>query len=163
MPPETLDHKSQRVPDQRKALGHVPPAFVPDGAWFFITICCRQRGLNQLCLPATSAALLENGIIYHTTQRWVLHLLLLMPDHLHLIAGFPAGENMSEVIRNWKRLTARRPGIDWQRNYFDHRVRPNEGLQLKSEYIRQNPVRAGLVKNAEVWPHYVDYRTIQGR
>ena len=106
---------------------------------------------------------MADGIFYHVQKRWVLHLLLLMPDHLHLIAGFPNGEIMSEVIRNWKRLTVRRNGVVWQRNYFDHRVRPDEGLQLKTDYIRQNPVRAGLINNAEDWPYFVDYNSIEGR
>ena len=70
---------------------------------------------------------------------------------------------MSDVVRDWKRLTARRSGVEWQRNYFDHRVRPDEGLQLKTDYIRQNPVRAGLVRSAEEWPHIVDYQTLKGR
>jgi len=118
--------------------------------------------MNQLCQPAISAELLADGIFYHDQQRWALHLLLLMlmPDHLHLIAGFPKQETMSEVIRNWKRLAARRNGITWQRNFFDHRVRPNEGLQIKSDYIRQNPVRAGLVDTPEAWPHFVDDKAL---
>lgn len=146
---------------QRKPLGHTPPAFVPSGSWFFITLCCQQRGPNQLCLPAISKTLLADGTFYHFSQRWVLHLLL-MPDHLHLIAGFPKAEDMSIVIRDWKRLTARRTGIKWQRNYFDHRVRPDEGLQQKTDYIRENPVRAGLVTSAEDWHHSVDYRIFEG-
>jgi putative transposase len=152
------------MPPQRKILGHHPPTFVSGHAWFFITICCQQRTVNQLCQPAASAALLADGIFYHNQQRWGLHLLLLMPDHLHLIAGFPKADNMSEVIRNWKRLVARRSGIAWQSNYFDHRVRPDEGLQIKTDYIRQNPVRAGLAATPEAWPHFVDYNTLeQGR
>ncbi len=151
------------MPGQRKTLGHVPPTSVSSGSWFFITLCCRQRGPNQLCLPTTAPGLLEDAIFYHRAQRWVLHLFLLMPDHLHLIAGFPLDENMSDIIRDWKRLTARRAGVDWQRNYFDHRVRPDEGLQQKTDYIRQNPVRAGLVSTPEAWPHFVDYNTLEGR
>ncbi len=151
------------MPGQRKTIGHIPPASVPAGSWFFITICCPQRRTNQLCRPATAPHLLEDAVFYHTSQRWVLHLFLLMPDHLHFIAGFPPEENMSEIIRNWKRLTARRTGIAWQKNYFDHRVRPDEGLQLKADYIRQNPVRAGLVSTPEAWPHFVDYNTLEGR
>jgi REP element-mobilizing transposase RayT len=151
------------VPGTRIPLQHIPPSFVADGSWFFITLCCQQRGRNQLCLPNVSSMLLADGVFYHARQRWALHLLLLMPDHVHLIAGFPKAESMSEVMRSWKRLSARRAGLDWQRNYFDHRVRPDEGLELKTDYIRQNPVRAGLVKSAEEWPHCVDYRTLQGR
>jgi putative transposase len=147
----------------RKTLPHVPPAFVPTGSWFFITICCQQRGANQLCLSGISASLLADACHYHSINRWVLHLFLLMPDHLHLIVGFPTAEDMSNVIRDWKRLTARRAGINWQRNYFDHRVRPEEGLQQKTDYIRNNPVRAGLIGSAEDWPHNIDYRTLEGR
>ena len=150
--------------NQRKVIGHIPPAFVPHDAWFFITICCRQRGPDQLCHPQVSSVLLEDGVFYHTRHRWILHLLLLMPDHLHLIAAFPMGDVQAETIRNWKRLTARRTGIVWQKNYFDHRVRQEEGLKLKTDYIRQNPVRANLVKDVEAWPHFVDYRSIpEGR
>lgn len=143
---------------KRTILGHVPPAFVRNHAWFFITICCQQKRINHLCVPETSSALLGDGIFCHTTQRWILNILLLMPDHLHLIAAFPGDEEMSTVIGNWKRLTARRAGVDWQRNYFDHRIRADEGLEQKTEYIRQNPVRAGLVKSPDRWPHFVDQR-----
>ncbi len=148
---------------QRKPLGHTPPAFVPTGSLFFITLCCQQRGPNQLCLPDISPSVLADAVHYHTSHRWSLHIILLMPDHLHLIAGFPKAETMSAVIRDWKRLTARRAGIEWQRNYFDHRVRPEDGLQQKPVYIRQNPMRAGLVKGVKEWPHFVDYRTLEGR
>jgi putative transposase len=85
-----------------------------------------------------------------------------MPDHVHLIAGFPKSDDMSNVIRDWKRLTARRAGIIWQRNYFDHRVRPDEGLQQKIDYIRENPVRAGLAQHPDDWPHFIDTRTFEG-
>jgi putative transposase len=151
------------MPGSRKLLQHVAPAFVPADSWFFITLCCQRRGTNQLCLPQVSQILLTDGLFYHDHQRWISHLLLLMPDHLHLIAGFPRQENMSTAVRDWKRLTARRAGIEWQRNYFDHRVRPDEGLQQKTDYIRNNPVRAGLVQQPDDWPHFVDYRTLQGR
>jgi putative transposase len=150
------------MPDSRKALQHVPPVTVRD-SWFFITICCQIRAHNQLCAPDTASGLIEDATFYHRQGRWVLFVFLLMPDHLHMIAGFPHEENMSEVIRSWKRLTARRAHISWQRNYFDHRVRPDDGLQHKSDYIRQNPVRAGLVSRPEDWPHYVDYLSLEGR
>lgn len=86
-----------------------------------------------------------------------------MPDHLHLVSSFPRDARMSEVIRNWKRLTARRHAIEWQRNFFDHRLRNDESFDLKARYIRENPVRAGLVPRAEDWPHFIDYRTLEGR
>jgi putative transposase len=151
------------MPGPRKVLDHVPPSAVRNRAWYFITICCEHRGVDQLCRPEITPGLLEDAVFYHTTRRWNLHLFLLMPDHLHMIAGFPHIENISEVIRSWKRLTARRLEIDWQRNYFDYRVRLDEGLEQKSDYIRQNPVRAGLVERTEDWPYFVDYRSLESR
>lgn len=86
-----------------------------------------------------------------------------MPDHLHAISAIPYGGKLAETIRNWKRLTARNHGILWQRNFFDHRLRPAENLELKARYIRDNPVRAGLADRAEDWPYFVDHAALEGR
>jgi putative transposase len=147
----------------RVPLQHVPRSFVPDGCWFFVTICCEPRGLNQLARPDTGAGLLADATLYHQQNLWCLHLLLLMPDHLHAILAVDAGWRLSEVIRNWKRLTARTHGVRWQRGFFDHRLRPGENLELKSRYVRQNPVRARLVPRPEDWPFFVDAAMIEGR
>ena len=37
----------------------------------------------------------------------------------------------------------------WQEESFDHVIRSNEGLAEKIEYIRQNPIRRGLVTKPE--------------
>lgn len=86
---------------------------------------------------------------------------LLMPDHLHAIMAVPRVDGLSEAIRSWKRLTARTHGIRWQRNFFDHRLRSREALETKARYIRENPVRAGLVDCAEDWPHFIDRNTLE--
>jgi putative transposase len=147
----------------RKSLQHNPPVFVSAASWFFITICCQQRGRNQLCLPYAAAQLLNDAAFYHQHRKWWLHTFLLMPDHLHMIAAFAPGQIMAEAIRNWKRLTARQAGVVWQRNFFDHRLRSKDELQHKTDYIAQNPVRRGLIAHADDWPHFVDYRTLKGR
>jgi len=146
----------------RQTLTHTPPSFIPDGVWFFITICCELRHQNQLCLPSLSAALLADAARYHHQTSWRLHLFLLMPDHLHAILAFPPGTAMATTIGNWKRLTARLHGVHWQRNFFDHRLRPEDGFELKSRYIRENPVRAGLVAHQGDWPHWIDFRSLEG-
>jgi putative transposase len=43
--------------------------------------------------------------------------------------------------------------VAWQRSFFDHRLRHDESESDKYEYIRQNPVRAGLVRDADEWPY----------
>jgi hypothetical protein len=46
--------------------------------------------------------------------------------------------------------------INWQRNFFDHRQRCDESLAEKFKYIRQNPVRAGLITPSEAWSYAID-------
>src|SRR5438477_10475038 len=66
---------------------HYPARF---GATFFITICCEARVANQLCRENIARVLFETGRCYHDTQKWYLKILLLMPDHLHMLVGIPA-------------------------------------------------------------------------
>ena len=40
----------------------------------------------------------------------------------------------------------------WQAGFFDHLIRHSESYAEKWEYVRQNPVRAGLVANPDQWP-----------
>jgi hypothetical protein len=40
-------------------------------------------------------------------------------------------------------------GPVWQEELFDHVLRSDESLKEKCEYIRQNPVRKGLVARPE--------------
>ena len=126
-----------------------------DAPVYFITTCMdnRRRLLDNEGSHEAFRRFCEGG----RERGALVGRYVLMPDHLHLIANFPAEVPMSNVIRDWKRLTTRRAGVAWQKNYFDHRVRPHEGLQQKTDYIRENPVRANLITNANDWPHFVDY------
>src|SRR6266480_911345 len=98
--------------------------------------------------------------IYHGfPERLHLTLFLLMPDHVHAVLSFPRNKSMSEIIRDWKRFHRRANHVVWQEGYFDHRLRADErGTQLsaKLNYIRQNPVAAGLCARAEDWPWVID-------
>ena len=80
-----------------------------------------------------------------------------MPDHFHALLVFPANEKPSEVLRNWKSFTARTLGVTWQRNFFEHRIRNPGELELKADYIRQNPVRKGLIADARKWPYSLEH------
>lgn len=138
---------------RRKRLLHDVPSWVPEGATFFITINSLPRGLNQLAIPPIANALMESIATRIERGQWWPRLVLFMPDHLHALMVFPAGQDLSKVVRDWKRFTARNTGIRWQRDFFDHRIRNERSLEEKWHYVAQNPVRAGLVPNAEDWPY----------
>ncbi len=79
--------------------------------------------------------------------------MLLMPDHIHFLVSFMDRASFSRVIGDWKHYLSRTYAIDWQDNFFDHRLRKDESLGGKADYILQNPVRAGLVTKPEDWPY----------
>ncbi|PYM01510.1 MAG: hypothetical protein DMF19_06255 [Verrucomicrobia bacterium] len=140
---------------RRKQLDHTMHFAARFGATYFITICCRDRRQNSLCRECISAQLFETARRYHQNTRWHLVVLLLMPDHVHLLIGIDSETGLSDVIRDFKRITAKCAGVQWQRGYFDHRIRRDESLAEKADYILNNPVRAGLVKSVQQWPYVI--------
>jgi len=83
--------------------------------------------------------------------RLALRLCLLMPDHLHAIIAFPRKPGMQTTVKNWKKFVAGKHGVDWQRDFFDHRLRDHHELEEKTSYILTNPVRKALCERAEDW------------
>lgn len=41
----------------------------------------------------------------------------------------------------------------WQRHFWDTQLRRTESYEEKWDYVTENPVRAGLVRNSEEWPY----------
>jgi putative transposase len=80
---------------------------------------------------------------------------VVMPDHLHLLFD-PGPSTLTEFMREFKSksalaLNGRRGtrGRVWQARYFDFVCRRVRDFWEKTEHIRNNPVRAGLVKQME--------------
>jgi putative transposase len=83
---------------------------------------------------------------------------VLMPDHLHLFVAIDDTKtNLSEWMKALKGMlsqTLRKSGMIspfWQKGFFDHLLRSDESYSAKWDYVRNNPVRAGLVSNADEW------------
>jgi putative transposase len=139
---------------------HEIPSWVEDGALFHVRIA-QDRHKQQAALiePVLAPKLLDSAKFYESKQRWHITLFLLMPDHVHALLSFAPDRSMSEIIRDWKRFHTRKYNIVWQDGYFDHRLRDDERgeqLALKMDYIRRNPVAAGLCAKAEDWPWIID-------
>jgi putative transposase len=76
-----------------------------------------------------------------------------MPDHLHTLITFPpSGKQIRSIISKWKEWTAKTFQIAWQDDFFEHRLRGEESRREKVAYVLNNPVRKGLVAQAENWP-----------
>ena len=137
----------------RKVLPHgVPNGVDTDRAIFSITINCNERGPNQLCRDEVASVIFESAKLYVDLGKWHPRLLLLMPDHMHMITTFALREStMRSIIEPWKGWLKKNAGITWQRGFFDHRLRDEREVQEKADYVLLNPVRAGLVETPEAW------------
>ena len=137
-------------------LYHAVPSWVEDGALFHIRVALdREIDQQPLTAPALAQPLLDSARFYEEKQRWHITLFLLMPDHVHALLAFSRDQSISQTVGDWKHFHARKQRIVWQEGYFDHRLRDDErGEQLsaKMNYIRQNPVVAGLCAKADDWP-----------
>jgi putative transposase len=135
-------------------LHHAIPSWVKDGGLFHIRI----RTVPEQTSPLTESNLARELLIaaqrYHELGHWWCKLMLVMPDHVHALLVFPPEPGMSATIRDWKRGTARFQSVQWQTNYFDHRIRNNTEGNEKWSYIRRNPVVKGLCLAEEDWPHW---------
>jgi REP element-mobilizing transposase RayT len=135
----------------RKGLPHATPLWIaPSREIYFLTICARDRASRPL-LPIAARLL---AAVRHTHDRgkWWAHLALVMPDHAHLLVR--CADDLPGVVRAWKHWTAHHLGVAWQRDFFEHRLRHDESLREKADYILANPVRAGLVPDGQSWPHF---------
>jgi putative transposase len=119
---------------------------------YFITICCKPRTINQLAHAEVWDALLETMHRREEAGSLRIKVALAMPDHFHGMLGFPGTDPMTSVIGSIKSWMAKQHRISWQRDFFDHRLRSWESAVEKTQYVLMNPVRVGLVNEAEDWP-----------
>ena len=80
---------------------------------------------------------------------------VLMPDHVHLFVCGGLTFNLGLWERGLKRAMTLATGdqVRWQPGFFDHVLRNDESYGEKWLYVRDNPVRAGLVARWDVWPY----------
>ena len=124
-----------------------------DPSLYFITFnTCHRRKLLATDrvhkkFIAFSKAGLPRGI---AVGRYVI-----MPDHVHLFVSGTIDFSLVQWVRVLKRnlstaIPATRP--HWQKGFFDHLIRHSESYAQKWDYVRQNPMRAGLVRHLDDWP-----------
>ena len=128
------------------------PPLVPDGPLFFITIKCATQGSNQLARSTVARVIVQNLLRHQDAGFLWVHLLMLMPDHLHGLFSFSREISMPQTILNFKRFTARHSEVTWQRDTFDYQpILDDAAREEKWNYIRHEPVRRKLVKTPDEW------------
>ena len=108
-------------------------------------------------------AILESARHYQQTGKWFLYILLIMPDHIHMLVHVPASTQLPKVIANWKHYLSHTVGINFQRDFFDTRIRDQTHFAEKWTYICKNPVARGLVATAREWPYSIAFDRSTGK
>jgi putative transposase len=94
---------------------------------------------------------------------------VVMPDHVHAMVWFPAHNQISQFVKQWKQRTsiqikrllrtnlisyARAIDLNdpvWQARFYDFNIYSERTLLEKLNYMHRNPVEAGLVLQATDW------------
>jgi putative transposase len=142
------------VPDRLKRLDII----YQHSPIYFVTTCAasRRRLLANEAIHSAFKIFTDSGPNY---GAW-LGAYVLMPDHLHLFVSIDDQQiRLSAWMKALKGTLSselRAKGCAspyWQKGFFDHILRSEESYSEKWQYVRENPVRAGLVKSWEEWPY----------
>ena len=163
MTAETPGDGSARPPRLRRLeriFSHAPV--------YFLTTCTAER---RHLLATTDVHAAFGRFVSAAEQRraWV-GCYVIMPDHLHLFVVLD-DEQISlaawmKSLKNAVSKTLRSNGVPaphWQKGFFDHVLRGEESYAEKWNYVRENPVRAGLVARAEEWPYQGEIHPLEVR
>ena len=88
--------------------------------------------------------------------KWLVSDYIVMPDHIHFFAAphdieYPFDNWVTYWERQFRKLHTHEDWR-WQPHPFHHRLRNGESHSQKWQYLRENPVRKGLVKHPDEWP-----------
>jgi putative transposase len=94
--------------------------------------------------------------VWQAADAWLVGRYVIMPDHIHYFAA--ATETSIEFenwVRYWKSQFSKQhgaPDLRWQAGHWDTRMRSARAFEDKWNYVRENPVRKGLVRDVDEWP-----------
>jgi putative transposase len=151
---------SKQLLDRKYDYHRKLPHYQKAGRAIFITFC---KG-NRIPFSSRARDVILQHCLYDNGKRYELHAAVVMPDHVHLLLtpmrddkGWPYA--LPLILKLLKGTSARTinkllnsSGPVWQDESFDHVLRSQESFEEKREYLRQNPVRRGLVKKPEDYP-----------
>jgi REP element-mobilizing transposase RayT len=124
---------------------------------YFVTACTAERK-KLLARPEIHSAFVRFAEQGPNFGAWI-GAYVLMPDHVHLFLALDERVMLSEWARSLKGVLSKElrqmeiPAPHWQKGFFDHVLRSEESATEKWDYVRNNPVRGGLVPRWNDWPY----------
>jgi REP element-mobilizing transposase RayT len=127
-------------------------------AEYFLTVCTEAKRPG-LASPAVAPAILAEMRAMDADHTWQLRCAVVMPDHIHVLAILGERLTLGQSIGRLKTktkptLVTRDATLEWERDFYDHHVRPDEDRLAIFLYVFLNPYRAGQCARSELWPWY---------
>ena len=120
----------------------------------FVTVGLENRYRPVLATPVIHDLL---RAIWLQADYWRVNWYMIMPDHLHFFTVL--GEldfSLERWMAYWKSQYTKAHLLSTpplETNHWDTTIRSAAHFREKWEYMRQNPVRKGLVERTEDWPY----------
>lgn len=144
--------------------GSPPPpqrALSPGRRFLLHDRVCDRAEIGPLWLGEPEVAAMFVTALHYGQEhlrRYLLHAWVIMPNHVHLLITPQAP--FQQITRTLKGYTAyqanrilQRTGQPfWSEESFDHWIRSDYEFGRGAEYIKNNPVKAGFVRQAGLWP-----------
>ena len=120
-----------------------------------------QHGPRYLQNERIAKLLMDSFVWLHRERHWHSAAVVIMPNHVHalLIAAEQTTATLDDSLRILKGYTSReanrildRTDTFWSPETFDDWCRTPETFESVAAYIRDNPVKASLVKQWNEWP-----------
>lgn len=124
---------------------------------YFITI--DSWGSRQLFNAEVAEILTDQLVQCREKGHFFLHEFSVLPNHLHVLLTPPLDGTLEKCVQMIKGGASFRIGkirnfaAIWQDGYHDWRCRNGDDYIGYAKYIRENPVKAGLVERPEDWPY----------
>ncbi len=125
---------------------------------YFITASAYQK--TPLFQSQKIASLLIDVLYHYREQRkFLLHSFVIMPDHIHLLitpGTHVTLERAMQFIKGGFSFPVKKElgfGREvWQNSFYDRRVRDALEFDQFLQYIKENPLKRGLVPDAGEYP-----------
>jgi len=125
-----------------------------------LTLCLKRDvasgfSLSEIEIVNTFSEILSSIV---SKEGCIVPVYCFMPDHQHLIiTGMRSDSDIGKVSVSYKQRTGfwmsiNKPGMRWQKDFYDHIIRENENIGAHVRYILDNPVRKGLVSSWQDYP-----------
>ena len=149
-------------------------AFVRNGCWFFTLNLLERRGTLLIDhVDALRKAFEQTRIKY----PFDIAAIVVLPNHLHAVWTLPP--DGADFSTRWRLIKTRfakalpmqerrsavrqarsERGI-WQRRFWEHLIRNDTDYARHVEYCYINPVKHGLVRRVQDWPHSSFHRDVR--